>query len=80
MKILPGEGIKASKVGYFRHESNVRDAHIDKNSNKRGKNGIYIREYEYNKFGTDHDDLGKNSSVFNKNLPKIFCFQKISSG
>ena len=28
MKILSGEGIKASKVGYFGHESNVRDAHL----------------------------------------------------
>ncbi len=28
MQILSGKGIKASKVGYFRHESNVRDALI----------------------------------------------------
>ena len=28
MKILSGEYIKASKVGYVRHESNVRDAQI----------------------------------------------------
>ena len=41
MKILSGECIKASKVGYVRHESNVRDAQIlnltKKNDQKMAK-------------------------------------------
>ena len=61
MKILSGEYIKASKVGYVRHESNVRDAQILNLTKKKWpENGQNRREV----WGRSANSIFGDTNVF----------------